>query len=62
MYEVFRRDRYSRNDDGEIYPCVGESTFMVYVDSIEEARAVCKEYNEENDAGELSHKAEFRSV
>lgn len=62
MYEVFRRDWYSIDENGKKICQVGESIHIAYVDTIQDARELCKEYNDENEPGGLSHKAEFRSV
>jgi len=62
MYEVFRRNWW-KIENGKRVPDPSADSFHIdYADSEKEAREMCKEYNEENDEGELSHKAEYRSV
>ena len=61
MYEVFYR-AWWRIENGQLVPDPGaECTHLDYVDTIQEARKACSEWNGENDETELSIKAEFRS-
>ena len=60
-YEVFTRNWW-RMENGRKVPNPGAcKTHLDYVDTQEEARALCAEYNEENDPGVLSRKAEYES-
>jgi len=58
MYKVFHRTWWK---PGRV-PGVGNSYFIDEVETEEEARALCKEWNEEHDPGELSDKAEYDEV
>ncbi|MCK5021526.1 MAG: hypothetical protein KAS32_31235 [Candidatus Peribacteraceae bacterium] len=59
-YQVFIRNWWRLNDKGERIPDPGaEKSFLDFAETEREARAKCKEYNEENDPGELSRKAEY---
>jgi len=63
-YEIFKRTWWIKNPewpDG-LEPGPGRSTHLAYVDTIEEARKYCEEWNENHKPGKLSLKAEFRSV
>jgi len=61
-YEVFSRNWW-RIENGQRVPDAGaDKTHIDYVDTQEEARAICKEYNDENEEGILSNKAEYQSV
>ena len=61
MYEVFTR-AWWRIENGKKVPDPGaDCTQLDIVDTIKEARALCQEYNDENEEGPLSIKAEFRS-
>lgn len=59
--EVFHRTWYHYEDG--IKTCgVGERHHIATVYSEDIARAICKEWNQNNDAGELSDKAEYQRV
>ena len=61
MYEVFARNWY-KLENNELVPHYGApETYIGEAKDADEARAMCKEYNDNNDEGVLSHKAEFRS-
>jgi hypothetical protein len=70
MFEVFHRTwwaiNWERTKDGELKwadglePSVGEETVIKRnVPTIEEARSICKAWNDSHEAGRLSRKAEF---
>ena len=61
MYEVFTR-AWWRKENEQLIPDPGaECTQLDIVDTQDEARALCREYNDENEPGPLSVKAEYRS-
>ncbi len=67
MYEVFARNWYKVKNK-ELVPDYGaKETYIGDAYTADEARAMCKEYNEEHgqtistEGLDLSHKAEFRS-
>jgi len=65
MYNVFTRTWWRRNKswpDG-LEPCIGRKTYLHRkVASEERARELCKVYNDNNDPGPLSRKAEYEGV
>ena len=64
-YRVFVRNWWKRNPNypGGLEPCPGRKTVIRRrVDTAEEARRICREYNDTHDPGRLSRKAEFESV
>lgn len=67
QFRVFKRTwwEYDPKYPGEKahrVPGAGPKTPLAVVDTIEEAREYCKEWNEEHDPGDLSLKAEFEEV
>ncbi len=59
-YTVFVRDWWYIDERGNRQPLHnGEREILAEGLSRAEAREMCKEYNEDNDPGELSRKAEF---
>lgn len=61
MYEVFVRNFWKRNPEwpGGREPHLGRKTTLCYVQTEKEAQRACQEYNEDNDPGFLSRKAEY---
>lgn len=60
MFNVFVRDWYEKDGNGNIVPCSdAPKTFLGFDYSLESAREKCREWNSENEPGELSRKAEF---
>ena len=70
MFEVFHRtwwaNNWERTENGELKwtdglePCVGEETVIArHVATEDDARAICKQWNDTHEAGRLSRKAEF---
>ena len=61
-YEVFARDWW-RWEKGRLVPYPGApEEFLGYADTEEQARMACREYNDSHEPGDLSRKAEYRSV
>ena len=62
-YTIFTRTWWKHNPDwpDNKEPCIGSKTIINYADTEEEARAICKEYNDTHDPGRLSKKAEYTS-
>jgi hypothetical protein len=63
-YEIYVRNWWIKNSEwpNGLEPGPGPSTHIKHVDTIEEARDYCEEYNSTHKPGKLSRKAEFRSV
>jgi len=64
LYEVFHRTWWRPNPswpDGR-EPGIGERHHLEYVNTEEEARAACRAWNDANDPGPLSDKAEYDEV
>lgn len=64
MYRVFVRNWWKRNKDypGGRKPCAGrKTTIQAKVETVDEARTICKQYNDTHEPGFLSRKAEFES-
>ena len=63
-YDVFNRTWWIRNANwpGGREPGAGRKTYMARNVSWEEARAICKKYNDTHDPGFLSRKAEFEET
>lgn len=60
MFTVFRRNWYQYDSKGRVVPDSSASKyFITECETESEARKICKEYNENNEPGELSHKAEY---
>lgn len=61
MFKVYHRTWWKHNQEWPkgLEPQIGKSHFIDEVETEEEARALCKEWNNENDPGELSDKAEY---
>ena len=63
MYEVFIRNWWRKDSKGNLIPDpTADKELLNYCDTEDEARSLCKEYNSENEPGELSRKAEYREV
>ena len=63
-YRVFKRTWWRNNPSwpNGLEPCPGRKTTLVKsVETQEEARRICKQYNETHEPGRLSMKAEFES-
>jgi len=62
-YQVFVRTWWAKDpkDPNKLIPKVGRKSHTDYVNSIEEAREWCKKWNDNNDPGKYSRKAEFTS-
>lgn len=61
MYRVFKR-RFWKDNPGwpnGLEPHLGRKTTIGFASTEEEARQMCKEYNENNDPGRYSLKAEY---
>lgn len=63
-YHVFTRTwwRHNPNWPNGREPGAGRKTTLGYTDSEEEARRMCKQYNETHNPGPLSRKAEYQST
>ena len=62
MYQVFTRTWWAHNKDwpNGLEPCPGrKTTIHRNVETAEEARALCQEYNRTHKPGKLSRKLEF---
>ncbi len=65
-YDVFHRTWWREAEplDGRwpnnLVPCAGEKHYLAHGLTGAEARAMCKEWNDEHDPGRYSDKAEFR--
>ena len=63
MFEVFIRDWWKIDSNGNKIPYPdAPKTHVSYEDTQDDARAKCKEYNDNHHEGDLSRKAEYRSV
>ena len=65
MFRVFVRTWWRRNPawTGGREPCPGKKrTLVSRVATEEEARRICREYNDTHDPGFLSKKAEYESI
>lgn len=62
-YQVFHRTWWIKNPDWPDgrEPGVGPRHVIGYADTDEEAREMCKQWNDTHDPGELSDKAEYSS-
>ena len=58
-FTVFHRTWYHYDGNGVKQCGVGERHHIADVESEKLARAICKEWNDNHDAGELSDKAEY---
>lgn len=63
-YRVFTRTwwRNSPNYPNALEPYPGRKTTIGKVNTKEDARLLCKNYNDNNDPGRLSRKAEYESI
>lgn len=61
MYRVFKRRFWKDNPrwPNGLEPHLGRKTTIGFASTEEEARQMCKEYNENNDPGRYSLKAEY---
>lgn len=64
MFNTFTRTWWQFNKDypGGLEPCPGERTYLESFDSEREARAFCREWNENHEPGPLSLKCEYEGV
>jgi hypothetical protein len=66
MYRVFVRNWWKHNpswpDGREPDPTARKHTLQSDVETEEEARAICREYNATHDPGPLSRKAEYEET
>jgi hypothetical protein len=63
-YNVFVRNWW-RNNPGwpnGLEPCPGRKTYLRKSVTWEDARAICKQYNDSHNPGRLSRKAEFEEA
>jgi len=60
-FEVFHRTFWKENKDwpNGLEPELGNRHHIIEVETIEEAREACREYNRTHSPGRLSDKAEF---
>jgi len=63
-YKVFTRTWWKNNPayPGGLEPHAGRKTTIAVANSEEEARRICKQYNETHEPGRLSRKAEYMSI
>ena len=63
-YRVFTRTWWKNNPGwpGGLEPVAGRKTALATANSEEEARAICKRYNDTHKPGRLSRKAEYESI
>ena len=63
-YRCFTRTWYKDNPSwpNGLEPCAGEPTYVRGTFTYAEARALCKEFSEENDPGRYSLKMEFEEA
>lgn len=59
-YNCFVRTWWEKTPNG-LRPQAGRKTYKLRDVSIDQARDFCKQWNSENDPGELSRKCEFES-
>ena len=61
MYTVFTRTWWKRNSSwpNGLEPCLGHKNILETALTREQARELCKQWNEEHNPGILSRKAEF---
>ena len=63
MYRVFTRNWWRINEYGQKVPAPNARKHtLCHTNSETMARAVCKRYNDENDPGLLSRKAEYMEI
>ena len=64
MYRVFTRTWWKRNSGwpGGREPCPGRKTTIGKAKTEDEAREICRRYNESHDPGFLSRKAEYEEI
>lgn len=60
-YQVFVRNWWKSDGKGGLIPGPGRKTILGYVNSEQDARSACKEYNDTHEPGPLSRKAEYTS-
>jgi hypothetical protein len=58
-YRLFTRTWFKENSSGKLEPCAGRQYTHGHVDTIEQARAACKAWNDAHKPGRLSKKMEF---
>ncbi len=63
MYNVFIRNWYKIEDGKKVPDTNADKEYLMqYIDTEKEARQLCREYNDNNDAGILSRKAEYEDA
>jgi len=65
MYNVFTRTWWRNNPEwpNGLEPCIGPKTYIAKkVATEEQAQQLCRDYNEHNEAGRYSRKAEYEGV
>jgi len=62
-FTIFTRTWWKHNPDWPegLEPHMGRKTIIGYANTEEEARAMCKDYNDSHKPGRLSKKAEYQS-
>jgi hypothetical protein len=62
-YTIFVRTWYRLNPKypNGLEPHLGKRSIIDYANTIDEAREICRKYNEKNNPGRLSRKAEVTS-
>lgn len=62
MYQIFIRSWYKKDSvTGKMKPHIGRKKVIGYAKNVEDARKICKEYNESHNPGPTGRKAEFTS-
>ena len=63
MYKVFVRNWWRLDNLGKLVPDPSaRKTTLDYAESEDEARRMCKEYNDTHNPGKFSRKAEYTSI
>lgn len=63
LYEIFVRDWWYFDSNGNRHPYPdAPKTVIAYTGTEERAREVCKVYNDNNEPGPLSRKAEYSQI
>ena len=62
-YRIFTRTWWKNNPNypNGLEPCAGRKYTINYASTQEQAREICRQYNDTHDPGRLSRKAEFES-
>ena len=63
-YKIFTRTFWKENKDwpNGLEPSLGRKTTIAYAKTEEEAKYICRQYNQSHPAGRLSRKAEYTSI